>query len=273
MGLAALLPGMLTGLHRLGLEVKNLDTARAFYEDRLGFAAAADPGAGSESRVTYVIGSDGDDGPGAGTGATRLVLRRPTDAPRGGVHTHYAFATTPAGYDRWWDRLADLDPVEFSFGATDSLYVYDPAGNCVEIGGFDRREGTVDADAEDAVAADPDAGPPLSGLFEVVLEVVDLPAAEARYRRLGFEVVDRGEGRRRVRLSGPVDLELWEPQLGIADARGGLHVDLAFTADDPGAAVEAGGPWPGGVESVPDGLRVVDSDGHVLTFLRADGVA
>jgi hypothetical protein len=69
-------------------------------------------------------------------------------------------------------------------------------------------------------------------------------------------------------LSGPVDLELWEPQLGIADARGGLHVDLAFLTDDPEAAVEAGGPWPGTVASVPGGRRVVDGDGHVLTFLR-----
>jgi catechol 2,3-dioxygenase-like lactoylglutathione lyase family enzyme len=259
---------MLTGVHRLGLEVTDLDAARAFYEDRLGFVPDADSG----SRVAYVI--DAAHGRGTGgrsaaddAGTTRLVLRRPTDTPRGGVHTHYAFATTPGAYERWWDRLADLDPVEFSFGATDSLYVFDPAGHCVEIGGFDR--GGDAADGSDAAAdTDPTAVPPLSGLFEVVLEVTDLSAAEDRYRRLGFEVVDRGEKRRRVRLSGPVDLELWEPQLGIADARGGLHVDLAFLTDDPEAAVEAGGPWPGTVASVPGGRRVVDGDGHVLTFLR-----
>ena len=259
---------MLTGLHRLGLEVTDLDATRAFYEDRLGFAPVdgrsdrvADPESGSS--VAYAVGS-GDD-----AGAT-LRLRRPTDTPRGGVHTHYAFSTTPAAYARWWRRLADLDPVEFSFGAADSLYVYDPAGHCVEIGGFDRGREDSDDPEPPADGTDPDPTPPLSDLFEVVLEVTDLPAAEDRYRRLGFEVVDRGGKRRRVRLSGPVDLELWEPQLGIADARGGLHVDLAFTTDDPAAAVEAGAPWPGTVESVSGGLRAVDGDGHVLTFLRAD---
>ena len=263
---------MLTGVHRLGLEVKDLDAARAFYEDRLGFDPEGRPATESE-RVAYSVGShEGGGSAATGTDPARLVLRRPTDTPRGGVHTHYAFSTTPRAYERWWRRLADLDPVEFSFGATDSLYVYDPAGHCVEIGGFDRHgDASGDSDgAEDPPGdTDPDAAPPLSGLFEVVLEVTDLPAAEARYRRLGFEVVDRGEKRRRVRLSGPVDLELWEPQLGIAEARGGLHVDLAFATDDPEAAVEAGGPRVGNVESVPDGRRVVDDDGHVLTFLRA----
>ena len=256
---------MLTDLARLGLETADLGATRAFYEERLGLDPEAKPGSGAGARVTYDLGPRTD----GGAGPTRLVLRRPTDVPRGGVHTHYAFATTPAAYERWWERLADLDPVEFSFGATDSLYVFDPAGHCVEIGGFDRDpEGGERADGVDT---DPDAAPPLSGLFEVVLEVTDLSAAEERYRRLGFEVVDRGGTRRRVRLSGPVDLELWEPQLGIADARGGLHVDLAFATPDPAAAVEAGGPWSGDVESVPGGRRVVDDDGHVLTFLRPVG--
>ena len=254
---------MLTGLHRLGLEVKDLGATRAFYEDRLGLVPVGKPD-GSESSVAYAVGVDAE--------ATTLCFRRPTDTPRGGVHTHYAFSTTPRAYTQWLQRLSELDPAEFSFGAVDSLYVYDPAGHCVEIGGFDTGD-----DAE-RVSLDSDGGPdsagsgavpPLSGVFEVVLEVTDLPTAEDRYRRLGFEVVDRGERRRRVRLSGPVDLELWEPHLGIADARGGLHVDLAFATPDPDAAVEAGAPWPGAVASVPDGRRVVDDDGHVLTFVRA----
>jgi len=270
--LAAPPSDMLTGLRRLGLEVKHLDAARAFYESRLGLVAEAEPADTPGSRVAYGVGPPESGGSAAaGAGRTRLVLRRPADTPRGGVHTHYAFSTTTRAYERWWERLADLDPVEFSFGAADSLYVYDPAGHCVEIGSFDRDEDAFGESGGDdpTGGADPDAVPSLSGLFEVVLEVADLPAAEARYRRLGFEVVDRGENRRRVRLSGPVDLDLWEPQLGIADARGGLHVDLAFATDDPAAAVAAGGPWPGGVESVPDGRRVVDDDGHVLTFLRS----
>jgi catechol-2,3-dioxygenase len=240
---------MLTALRRLGLEAKRLGRARTFYEERLGLQATNVDETGSASCVTYAVG------------ATTLVLRRPTERPRGGVHTHYAFSTTPAAYQRWLRRLADLDPVAFSFGSSDSLYVYDPVGHCVEIGSVDR-----DKSGDSAGGGTTDA-PPLSGTFEVVLEVADLPRAEARYRRLGFEVADRGEERRRIRLSGPVALELWEPQLGIADARGGLHVDLAFATPNPDAVVEAGAPWPDGPEPVDGGLRVVDDDGHVLTFL------
>ena len=260
---------MLTGLRRLGLEVKSLARAREFYEGRLGLEVAGtdEP----PSAVGYEIG------PIAGDAApTTLLLRRPTDVPRGGVHTHYAFSTTPAAYAAWRRRLDDLDPVEFSFGASDSLYVYDPDGHCVEIGDVDRESDVGTANpASDAGAADPageaegERPPPLTGIFEVVLEVTDLPRAEERYRRLGFEVVDRGEERRRVRLDGPMALELWEPQLGIADARGGLHVDLAFDTPSPDAAVEAGAPWSGGPEPVDGGVRVVDDDGHVLTFLRS----
>ncbi|MFD1686597.1 VOC family protein [Halobellus litoreus] len=248
---------MLTALHRLGLEVKSLARAREFYEGRLGFDGAE---GGPETAVAYHVGVDGDADP------TRLLLRRPTDTPRGGVHTHYAFSTTPAAYRAWRRRLADLDPVEFSFGASDSLYVDDPDGHCVEIGSVD-REGAVEA-ADLATDTEGERAPPLTGIFEVVLEVTDLPRAEERYRRLGFEVVDRGDERRRVRLDGPVALELWEPQLGIADARGGLHVDLAFAAPNPDAAVEAGAPWAAGPHPVDGGVRVVDDDGHVLTFLR-----
>ncbi|MDQ2055115.1 MULTISPECIES: fosmidomycin resistance protein [Halobellus] len=258
---------MLSGLRRLGLEVKDLDATRAFYEDRLGLQAA--PGSASESHVLYDVGASASGAAveGADADPTSLVLRRPTAQPRGGVHTHYAFATTRAAYPRWRRRLADLDPVEFSFGSSDSLYVYDPAGHCVEIGGIHDTAAGEDNTEAAAVENDTDDVPPLTGVFEVVLEVTDLSRAEARYRRLGFEVVDRGETRRRVRLTGPVDLELWEPQLGIADARGGLHVDLAFTTGDAAAAVEAGAPWAVGPTDVEEGVRVVDDDGHVLTFV------
>ncbi|SFR47957.1 Catechol-2,3-dioxygenase [Halogeometricum rufum] len=253
---------MLTRLCRLGLEAKYLGAAREFYETRLGLAPVAE----SDAAVAYAVGE------------TTVVLRRPVSTPRGGVHTHYAFSTTREAYDDWLASLSDLDPVEFSFGSSRSLYVYDPDGNCVEIGGVD------DAVPEDAGSAS--ATRPLTGIFEVVLEVTDLERAEAQFRSLGFEVSDRGEERPRVRLSGPVDLELWEPQLGIADARGGLHVDLTFRTDDPRAAVEAGGPWAAGPEVVgggaddgaetgdgaavggdTEGLRVRDADGHVLTFV------
>lgn len=227
---------MLTRLAHLALEVKSLDRARSFYVDRLGL----DPVGDDDAELAFDIG-----------GAT-LVFRRPTGVPRGGLHTHYAFSTSKAAYDSWHDRLAPLDPAEHQFGSYRSLYVDDPDDHCVEIGDN---------------AADT-AGDGLSRLFEIVLEVTDLDAAEERYTALGFEVVDRGESRRRVRLSGPFDLELWEPQLGLADARGGVHVDLGFFVDDADAAVDA--IEADVCESLPaeNGRRVRDADGHVLTFVE-----
>lgn len=234
---------MLTRLCRLALEVKYLGPAREFYETRLGLVPARE----SDTDVAYEVGE------------TTLLLRRPTAVPRGGLHTHYAFSTTREAYDGWVERLAELDPVEFSFGSSRSVYVYDPDGNCVEIGGTES--------AGEGGDGRPSGGAgPLTGIFEVVLEVAHLESAVERYRSLGFEVVDEGEDRRRVRLSGPVDLELWEPQLGIADARGGVHVDMTFAATDAESAVEAGGPWADGPDEVDGGLRVRDADGHVLTF-------
>lgn len=235
---------MLTRLCRLALEVKFLGPAREFYESRLGLVPAFE----SDTEVAYEVGE------------TTVVLRRPTAAPRGGLHTHYAFSTTREAYDGWVERLSELEPVEFSFGSSRSMYVYDPDGNCVEIGGAESG-GRPDEEGSSAGGTEP-----LTGIFEVVLEVSDLDDATERYRSLGFEVVDEGGDRRRVRLSGPVDLELWEPQLGIADARGGVHVDLTFAADDARSAVDAGGPWAEGPDEVDGGLRVREADGHVLTF-------
>jgi catechol 2,3-dioxygenase-like lactoylglutathione lyase family enzyme len=222
---------MLSTLAWLGLEAKDIDAARAFYEKRLDLPVSR----AGDDEVTYDVGDQ------------QLRLRRPTAVPRGGLHTHYAMATPPDRYDDWWARLdADHDLVEHRFGDARSLYLYDPDGNCVEIGSVG------DGDA------------PLTGIFEVVLEVASLPAAEALYTDLGFEPVDRGESRRRVRLSGPVDLELWEPQLGLADARGGVHVDLGFDGD-PETALAAAGDRATAVERLDDGVRFRDPDGHWLT--------
>jgi catechol-2,3-dioxygenase len=230
---------VLTSLSHLALETKYLDAARAFYEERFGLSATHE----TEGELRYAVGE------------TELRLRRPTGIPRGGLHTHFAFSGTPGTLTAWRERLADLDPEEFDFGGYRSLYVYDPDGNCVEIG-----IETADQSA--------DAAPP-TGIFEVVLEVADLDTAEATYTALGFETVDRGQSRRRVRLRGPMDLELWEPQLGLADARGGVHVDLGFETPDPAAAAEAVAEWTTATESVADGVRVRDRDGHWVTFRRS----
>ncbi|WP_423751544.1 VOC family protein [Salinirarus marinus] len=233
---------MLTGLDSLALEVADLDRARAFYVGRLGLSPVRE----SDAELAFRVGE------------TDLILRRPTTVPRGGLHTHYAFTTPVDEFDDWLDRLSDLDPAVYDFGAYRSLYVDDPDGHCVEIG----SDGAPDAGGEGDDAAD--GG--LTGIFELVLEVADLERAETAYRGLGFEVVDRGEERRRVRLRGPIDLELWEPQLGIADARGGVHVDVGFRTDDPEAAAEAFAEWTIESERAAGGRRVRDRDGHVVTF-------
>ena len=224
---------MLSGLRWLALEAKYLDRAREFYTATLDLP----------------VRRENDEEVALAAGETALVLRRPRSVPRGGVHTHYALATPPSKYDAWYDRLDDdFDLVEFDFGGSRSLYFYDPDGNCVEIGGC----GDGEAD--------------ITSVFEIALEVEDLPRAESFYRALGFEVVDRGDDRPRVRLNGPVALELWEPQLGIADARGGLHADLGFEADDPDAAADAVAELACSVEEIEGGVRVRDPDGHYLTF-------
>jgi catechol 2,3-dioxygenase-like lactoylglutathione lyase family enzyme len=79
------------------------------------------------------------------------------------------------------------------------------------------------------------AGVPVSGVSELVLEVVDLDAAEAFYSGvLGFPVVDRWEegGRVWVMAGTRTRIGLWRPQLGIAHGRGGLHVHYAFAIDE-----------------------------------------
>ncbi|MFC4245625.1 VOC family protein [Natribaculum luteum] len=224
---------MLTGLDWLALEVKYREPARAFYEETLGLSVREQ----TDEECRFAAGE------------TDLVLRRPSGLPRGGLHTHFAFSIPAAEYDDWWDDLAEThDLEEVTFGSARSLYLYDPDGNCVELGQRDV------------------AGPGIDGIFEVVLEVESLERAEAFYADLGFETVDRGDERTRVRMNGPMALELWEPQLGIADARGGVHVDLGFETPEPDAAGEAVADRACSVSR--DGERVVvrDPDGHYLTF-------
>jgi len=226
---------MLTGLSWLALEVKYFESARAFYEETLGLS----------------VHERGNDELVAAAGETDLVLRRPSGLPRGGLHTHYAFSIPAAEYDDWWDRLDDdYGLEEAQFGPTRSLYLYDPDGNCVELGQQDV------------------AGPGIDGIFEVVLEVQDLDRAQAFYEDLGFETVDEGDDRTRVRLHGPMALELWEPHLGLADARGGVHVDLGFETDEPAAALAAVRDRIRSLERETDDEIVVrDPDGHFLTFV------
>ncbi|SFS05915.1 Glyoxalase/Bleomycin resistance protein/Dioxygenase superfamily protein [Halomicrobium zhouii] len=225
---------MLSTPRWLALEVKYLDRARSFYESALGLSVVRE----AEQEVAYDVG-----GP-------ELRLRAPGDVPRGGLHTHYALSIPSGEYDDWYDRLDErFDLVEHRFGDARSLYFDDPDGHCVEL-----AESDVD-------------GPGVVGLFEVVLEVEELEPARVFYQRLGFEPIDYGDERRRVRMTGgDVDLELWEPQLGLADGRGGVHVDWGITAEDPTMTADRVTRDAQSIDETEAGIRIRDPDGHYLTL-------
>jgi catechol 2,3-dioxygenase-like lactoylglutathione lyase family enzyme len=71
----------------------------------------------------------------------------------------------------------------------------------------------------------------LTGVSELVLEVVDLQAAERFYSgALGLPVVERWTHRDAIWvLAGDrTRIGLWRPQVGIAGGRGGVHVHYAL---------------------------------------------
>ena len=80
-----------------------------------------------------------------------------------------------------------------------------------------------------------DGGIPVTGVSELVLEVVDLEAAEAFYAgALGLPVVERWPGREAfwVMAGDRTRIGLWRPQVGLAGGRGGVHVHFAMHLDE-----------------------------------------
>ncbi len=226
---------MLAGCRWLALEVKYLDRAQSFYEAFLDLDVVGT----REGEVALAVGD------------AELVLRQPGTVPRGGLHTHYAMTVPTGEYDDWYDRLEqrfDLD--EHTFGDARSLYFYDTEGNCVELG-----------ERETATSG-------VSALFEIVLEVEDIDRALSFYTDLGFETVDTGDERQRVRLTtGELDIELWEPHLGLADARGGVHVDFGVACPDPDAVADRVAEDARALAETPDGVCLRDPDGHAVTLV------
>ena len=78
-------------------------------------------------------------------------------------------------------------------------------------------------------------GVPVSGVSELVLEVVDLDAAERFYSGvLGLPVVDRWPDRGAIWVMAGehTRIGLWLPQVGLAGGRGGVHVHFAMKIDE-----------------------------------------
>jgi catechol 2,3-dioxygenase-like lactoylglutathione lyase family enzyme len=74
-------------------------------------------------------------------------------------------------------------------------------------------------------------GIPVTGVSELVLEVVDLEAAEEFYAGvLGLPVVERWPQREAIWLMAGerTRIGLWRPQVGLAGGRGGVHVHFAL---------------------------------------------
>jgi catechol 2,3-dioxygenase-like lactoylglutathione lyase family enzyme len=85
-------------------------------------------------------------------------------------------------------------------------------------------------------------GIPVTGVSELVLEVVDLEAAERFYAGvLGLPVVDRWPKREAIWVMAGerTRIGLWRPQVGLAGGRGGIHVHFAMqiAEEDYDAAV------------------------------------
>jgi catechol 2,3-dioxygenase-like lactoylglutathione lyase family enzyme len=78
-------------------------------------------------------------------------------------------------------------------------------------------------------------GIPVTGVSELVLEVVDLEAAERFYADvLGLPVVERWPDREAIWVMAGerTRIGLWRPQVGLAGGRGGVHVHFAMHIGD-----------------------------------------
>jgi len=81
------------------------------------------------------------------------------------------------------------------------------------------------------VSGERPGGVPVTGVSELVLEVVDLEASEAFYSGvLGLRVVERWPDREAVWVMAGdrTRIGLWRPQVGLAGGRGGVHVHFAM---------------------------------------------
>jgi catechol-2,3-dioxygenase len=116
-----------TGISELVLEVSDLDTARHFYGEVLGFEETR-YGEGRDDRRWYLIGD-----------SARLGLWTPQvglAGGQGGAHVHFAFQLARDHLDPLLERLRSQGtevegPIQL--GDDRAIYVTDPDGNVVEF--------------------------------------------------------------------------------------------------------------------------------------------
>jgi predicted enzyme related to lactoylglutathione lyase len=120
-------PPQASGISELVLEVDDLEAARRFYRDVLGFEETL-YGEGAEGRYWYLIGETAR----LGLWTEQVGLA----GGRGGAHVHYAFNVADDEIDRLKSRIeAAGTEVEgpIQLGPGRAIYVTDPDGNVVEF--------------------------------------------------------------------------------------------------------------------------------------------
>jgi catechol-2,3-dioxygenase len=116
-----------SGISELVLEVDDLEAARHFYRDVLGFEETL-YGEGAKGRYWYLVGETAR----LGLWTEQVGLA----GGRGGVHVHYAFHLADAEIDRLKERIEGSGvevegPIQLGPGR--AIYVTDPDGNVVEF--------------------------------------------------------------------------------------------------------------------------------------------
>ena len=132
-------PPPVTGISELVLEVSDLDAARRFYRDVLGFEETL-YGEGAEGRYWYLVGETAR----LGLWTEQVGLA----GGRGGAHVHYAFNVADGEIDRLKDRIEEAGaavegPIQLGPGR--AIYVTDPDGNVVEFWSQDMAAYTAGA--------------------------------------------------------------------------------------------------------------------------------
>jgi catechol 2,3-dioxygenase-like lactoylglutathione lyase family enzyme len=128
-----------TGISELVLEVADLEAARRFYRDVLGFEETL-YGEGAEGRYWYLVGETAR----LGLWTEQVGLA----GGRGGAHVHFAFNVADREVDQLKERIeaagAEVEgPIQLGPGR--AIYVTDPDGNVVEFWSQDMRDYTAGA--------------------------------------------------------------------------------------------------------------------------------
>ena len=142
-------PPPVSGISELVLEVSDLEAARRFYRDVLGFEETL-YGEGREGRYWYLVGETAR----LGLWTEQVGLA----GGRGGAHVHFAFQVADAEVDRIQERIeqagAEVEgPIQLGPGR--AIYVTDPDGNVVEFWSQDMSDYTSGARAGGAAGTFP----------------------------------------------------------------------------------------------------------------------